>query len=287
MGAEYTDNGAGGQAPLTGRSQVILQPYHRQAEHFTTQSGNLKLYDKADAHGGRTVGDIHNGDWISFDPYRLTGATKLKARVSSGGAGGTLELHTGSPTGPLHGSIEVKPTGGWENFADVETALKDVPDQTTKIYLVFKGGSGALFDLDDFEFTTDGSGGAHTGEVKGVNGTCMDVAGGKDDDETQVQLYGCNNSAAQRWTLPGDGTIRALGKCLDVQGAGSDDGTKIQLYRCNDTVAQQWEPQSDGTVRNPHSGKCLDAEGDTWGDETPIHLWTCHGKANQQWTLPS
>ncbi|MFE5080948.1 PQQ-dependent sugar dehydrogenase [Streptomyces mirabilis] len=286
VGAEYTDNGAGGQAPLTGKSQVTLPPYHRQAEYFTTQSGNLKLYDKAGAHGGKTVGDSHDGDWISFDPYRLTGATKLKARISSGGAGGTLELHTGSPTGPLHGSIEVKPTGSWENFADVETTLKDVPDQTTKIYLVFKGGSGALFDLDDFEFTTDGSGGAHTGEVKGVNGKCMDVAGGKDDDETQVQLYGCNNTAAQQWTLPGDGTIRALGKCLDVQWAGTDDGTKIQLYHCNDTVAQQWVPQGDGTVRNPNSGKCLDAEGDTWGDETPIHLWTCHGKANQQWTLP-
>jgi len=153
--------------------------------------------------------------------------------------------------------------------------------------LVFKGGSGALFDLDDFEFTTDGSGGAHTGAVKGVTGKCMDVAGSRDDDGTQVQLYGCNDTAAQQWTLPGDGTIRALGKCLDVQGAGTDDGTKIQLYHCNDTVAQQWEPQSDGTVRNPNSGKCLDAEGDTWGDETHIHLWTCHGKANQQWTLPS
>ncbi|AOR30537.1 glycosyl hydrolase [Streptomyces fodineus] len=128
---------------------------------------------------------------------------------------------------------------------------------------------------------------SRTGEVKGVNGKCMDVAGGKDDDETQVQLYGCNSTAAQQWTLPGDGTIRALGKCLDVRWAGTDDGTKVQLYRCNGTVAQQWVPQDDGTVRNPNSGKCLDAEGDTWGDETPIHLWTCHGKANQQWTLPS
>ncbi|WP_030664150.1 PQQ-dependent sugar dehydrogenase [Streptomyces rimosus] len=284
VGAEYTDKGAGGQQPLTGKSQIVLQPRTRQAEHFTTQSG-VKTYSKSGAHGGRTVGDIHNGDWVSFAPYRLTGASKLKARVSSGGAGGTLELRTGSPTGPLHGSAEVKPTGGWEKFTDVETSLKDLPDQTTKLYLVFKGGSGALFDLDDFEFTKSGTG-ARTGAVKGVNGKCMDVAGANSADETQIQLYRCNGSAAQKWTLPGDGTVRALDKCLDVKGRGTADGTKIQLYRCNGTPAQEWKPQDDGTVRNAHSGKCLDASGSTWNDDTPLHLWTCHARANQKWTLP-
>ncbi len=286
VGAEYTDKGANGQQPLTGKSQAILQPHTRQAEHFATQSGNVKIINKDAAHGGKTVGDTHNGDWIAFDPYRLTGAGKVKARVSSGGAGGTLEVHTDSPTGPLHGSVEVKPTGGWETFTDVESSLKDVPDRTTKLYLVFKGGSGALFDLDDFTFTMGDSGGRRTGEVKGVNGKCMDVAGANSADETQIQLYGCNKTDAQKWTLPGDGTIRALGKCLDVQGAGTADDTKIQLYTCNNTVAQEWKAEGDKTLRNPHSGKCLDAEGSTWGDGTRLHLWTCHGEANQQWTLP-
>jgi type 1 glutamine amidotransferase len=128
---------------------------------------------------------------------------------------------------------------------------------------------------------------SRTGEVKGVAGKCMDVAGANTADETQIQLFGCNNHAAQKWTLPGDGTIRALDKCLDVQWAGTTDGTKIQLYHCNHTVAQQWQPQSDGTIRNPHSGKCLEAEGTTWGDRTRIQLSTCHPKPNQQWTLPS
>ncbi|GAA0895476.1 MULTISPECIES: ThuA domain-containing protein [Streptomyces violaceusniger group] len=128
---------------------------------------------------------------------------------------------------------------------------------------------------------------SRTGEVKGVLGKCLDVKGASSADETQIQLYGCNRTDAQQWTLPGDGTMRALGKCLDVKGAGSADGTKIQLYSCNGTVAQEWKAEGDGTVRNPHSGKCLDAEGSTWGDETPLHLWTCHGKANQQWALPS
>ncbi|NED90492.1 glycosyl hydrolase, partial [Streptomyces sp. SID11233] len=60
--AEYTDGGGGGQAALTGHAQVKLQPRHRQAEHFNTSSG-IKTYDKAEANGGRTVGDIDDGDW--------------------------------------------------------------------------------------------------------------------------------------------------------------------------------------------------------------------------------
>ncbi len=176
-------------------------------------------------------------------------------------------------------------TGGWETYQEVGTALSNRPAGTTTLHLVFKGGSGSLFDVDDFRFTTSGSG-SRTGEVKGVNSKCLDVADGASADGTQVQLWTCNGSGAQKWTLPGDGTLRALGKCLDISGGGTADGTKIQLWTCNGTTAQQWAPQADGTVRNPQAGKCLDAEGSTWNDGTRTHLWTCHTGANQKWTLP-
>ncbi|MFJ3581983.1 ThuA domain-containing protein [Streptomyces sp. NPDC090127] len=123
------------------------------------------------------------------------------------------------------------------------------------------------------------------GEVKGVNGKCLDVADSATADGTQVQLWTCNASNAQKWNRPGDGTVRALGKCLDVSGGAGADGTKIQLWTCNGTGAQNWQPQSDGTVRNPQSGKCLDAEGGTWNDGTRVHLWTCHTGPNQKWSL--
>ncbi|MER7738234.1 lectin [Streptomyces sp. NPDC096538] len=128
--------------------------------------------------------------------------------------------------------------------------------------------------------------GPRAGEVRGVNAKCLDVDNAGTADGTQVQIYVCNGSAAQRWTVPGDGTLRALGKCLDVSGGGSADGTRVQLWTCNGTAAQVWSAQSDGTVRNPRSGKCLDASGGTWNDRTPVHLWTCHTGPNQKWTLP-
>ncbi|MDQ0993980.1 carbohydrate-binding protein [Streptomyces sp. V3I7] len=153
--AEYTDGGGGGQAPLTSHDQNITQPRHRQAEHFGESSG-VSVITKAPAHGGKTVGDIDNGDWISFTPYALSDAKKISARVSSGGAGGTLEVRAGSATGTLLGKATVPVTGGWETFQDMSADLSRAPRGTTTLYLVFKGstGSGALFDVDDFTFTT-------------------------------------------------------------------------------------------------------------------------------------
>uniref|UniRef100_UPI0018D04908 ThuA domain-containing protein n=1 Tax=Streptomyces clavuligerus TaxID=1901 RepID=UPI0018D04908 len=152
LDAEYTDGGGGGQAPLTTHDQAQLQPRHRQAEHHGAAHG-ITVYDKPTANGGKTVGDIHDGDWISFTPYRLTGATELTARISSGGSGGFLEVRTGAPNGRILGSTPVPVTGGWETFQDVDIPLRAAPGRTTELFLVFKGGDGALFDLDDFEIT--------------------------------------------------------------------------------------------------------------------------------------
>ena len=282
--AEYTDGGANGQPALTTHDQNLSQGSQRQAEHFGDSAG-VTIVDKTAAHGGKAVGYIENGDWISFKPYLLTNATKLTARIASGAAGGTLEVRAGSPTGTLLGSAAVPATGGWESFQDVSANLTNRPAGTTTLHLVFKGGSGSLFDIDDFTFTTDGTQ-ARTGPITGIDGKCVDVAAGASADGTQIQLYGCNGTAAQQWTVGTDGTLRALGKCLDISGGGTADGTKIQLYGCNNTGAQKWAPQSDGTLKNPVSGKCMDAAGASSADRTKLHLWTCGSGANQKWILP-
>jgi glucose/arabinose dehydrogenase/PKD repeat protein len=143
--AQYTD--AGG---LTTHAQNVTQPRTRQAEHYTTSQG-IALFDKAAAHGAKTVGNIENGDWISFDPYVLAGIPTFAARVSSGGVGGSIQVRAGSPTGTLLGTATVPVTGGWETFTDVSAPLTGTaPAGTTKLYLVFTGGAGSLFDLDDF-----------------------------------------------------------------------------------------------------------------------------------------
>ncbi|WP_405983420.1 carbohydrate-binding protein [Streptomyces sp. NBC_00872] len=148
--AEYTD-GAG----LTTHSARVLQPRHRQAEHFSAQSG-IQVAAHGTAEGGNTVGFTDNNDWISFKPYALGNANRITARVSSGGTGGTIEVRAGSATGTLLGTVTVPVTGGWETFTDVSANLTNAPAASTELFLVFKGptGQGNLFDLDAFTFAT-------------------------------------------------------------------------------------------------------------------------------------
>ncbi|WP_318210235.1 lectin [Streptomyces sp. SJL17-1] len=131
--------------------------------------------------------------------------------------------------------------------------------------------------------TTGGEPGA--GTLTGLAGKCLDVAGGATADGTPVQLYGCNGTAAQRWTLAADGSVRALGKCLDVTGGSTADGAQVQLYNCNGTAAQRWTYNATThDVVNTGANKCLDITGNSSADGTRAQIWTCTGGANQKWT---
>jgi chitinase len=135
--------------------------------------------------------------------------------------------------------------------------------------------------------STGGGGSGATGQITGYGGKCVDVAGASSANGTAVQLYDCNGTNAQQWTVSADGTLRALGKCMDVTAAGTANGTQVQLYDCNGTGAQQWQHQSNGELVNPASGKCLDATGPSSANGTRLQIWTCYDSANQQWNLPS
>ncbi|MDX6740611.1 ThuA domain-containing protein [Actinocorallia sp. A-T 12471] len=250
-----------------------------QAEDFSAQSG-VEPFTKAGANGGRTLGYIDPGDWAAYNNVAVGGATSFRARVVSGGPGGTIQVRTGSPTGPVLGSAAVPNTGSWTTFADVTAPLTGVPAGNANIYLTFTGSGSGLFDVDDFTFVQAPS----TNRVTGLAGKCLDVRAAATADGTQIQIYTCNGTAAQSWTRVGQ-TVRALGKCLDVNGAGTADGTKVQLWTCNGSGAQQWTHQANGSLVNPNSGKCLDVSGNNSADSTPVHLWTCNGGANQKWTF--
>ncbi|MFI7607903.1 ThuA domain-containing protein [Micromonospora sp. NPDC049366] len=257
-----------------------------QAEAFSSTNGT-SVVGKTGANGGQTIGYIDPGDWAAYNGVNVGGTTSFRARIVSGGPGGTIQVRTGSPTGTVLGSVAVPNTGGWNTFADVTTNLSNVPSGTQNLYLTFTGSGTGLFDVDDFTLVKGTGGGTGTGLIRGLANKCLDVRNAGTADGTQIQLYTCSGSAAQTWTVTPNSTIRALGKCLDVNGGASADGTKIQLWTCNGSGAQNWSAQADGSLRNPQSGKCLDVSGNNSADSTPVHLWTCIANAaNQKWILP-
>ncbi|WP_030900302.1 lectin [Streptomyces sp. NRRL F-5126] len=126
---------------------------------------------------------------------------------------------------------------------------------------------------------------ARAGSFHGLDGKCLDVTGANTANGTAVDLYGCNGTDAQRWTVGSDGTVKALGKCLDVSGGSTADGAKVQLYDCNGTGAQQWRVEAAGDIVNTAANKCLDVKDRSSADGTPTQLWSCTGASNQKWTL--
>jgi hypothetical protein len=128
-----------------------------------------------------------------------------------------------------------------------------------------------------------------TGPVtSGITGKCLDVDHSGIADGTKVDIYRCNDTNAQNWSVPGDGTLRAFGKCLDVTGSGTANGTLVQLYGCNNTGAQEWTYiASTGALLNPESGKCLDDPNGSTTDGTQLEIYSCNGGTNQRWPLPS
>ncbi|NUR61638.1 MAG: galactosylceramidase [Catenulispora sp.] len=143
--------------------------------------------------------------------------------------------------------------------------------------------------FDNFALTPGTGSGTHLGPItSGIAGKCVDDNSGSTADGTHVQLWDCNNSAAQTWywangqvQLGGSG-----GKCLDVTSGGTSNGTLVELWQCNGGANQQWVAQSNGSLKGVQSGRCLDDPGFATANGTRLEIWDCNGGNNQKWTLP-
>ncbi|MFJ5036160.1 lectin [Streptomyces sp. NPDC088560] len=125
---------------------------------------------------------------------------------------------------------------------------------------------------------------ATTGAIKGLAGKCLDAAGGSPEDGTPVQIYECNGTAAQQWTIGTDGTVKVMNKCLDVTDDSDADGAKVQLWTCTGGDNQQWAVNAaTHDIVNPQANKCLDVTDHHTADGTRAQIWSCAGTPNQKW----
>ena len=116
------------------------------------------------------------------------------------------------------------------------------------------------------------------------NGKCIDIPGANAVDGARLQMWDCNGSAAQQWSLNGDGTVRAMGKCMDPAAAGTANGTPIQLVTCNGNPVQRFTLSGAGDLVNISANRCVDIAAFNNTNGAPLHLWDCVGGSNQKWT---
>jgi cytochrome c len=167
--AVYTDRGGAGAGALTGRDEAVLQPDPKQAEFFdstgrvpgggTDGDPGVQTETTSDPQGGgQNIGFIEDGDYVSYEPFNLEGIRGITFRVASGGAGGTIQLRLDAPDGPLVAeTATIAPTGGWQNWTDVNLDLPTPPEGTHELFVVFRGGGGGLMNLNFMRFLGKGA----------------------------------------------------------------------------------------------------------------------------------
>lgn len=119
------------------------------------------------------------------------------------------------------------------------------------------------------------------GQITGPADRCVDIV----PSTGSVELFGCDGSDAQVWTVRDDGTVRALGGCLAVADDSTSDGARVQVRDCDGSDSEQWATDS-GRLVNVNSRRCLDATDGGTADGTPLQIWACSYGPNQQWSLP-
>jgi cytochrome c len=212
INASYTDNGKGSVPPLTGSGENILQPKLKQAEFYTQMNG-VQVVEQSGASGGKRVGYIDGGDWIAFNPVNLSGVTGLGLRVSSGGTGGTIEVRSGAPDGPVLQTFAVTNTGSFDNYVDLPAKPITDPGGTKPLYLVFQGtGTGGLYDVDALRI--EGSGVAQP--------TCQPTV----PEAGYTSLFDGSADSFHKWKQAGPGSFSLESDCTIL----SHDGLGLLTY---------------------------------------------------------
>ncbi len=229
-------------------------------------AGSNDLADAESAAQG-TAGQLASLYGISTSAaYAMMGLTPIAGTNDDGTVFSTGNASSLESFAAANGVAEL-------SFWEVDGYDKPLGYQYSSIFNKITGSSGG------------GGGGTATGPVTGYQGLCLDDRSASTALFNPVQVYTCNGTNAQSWTVASGNTLQVLGMCLDVAGAGTADGTKVDLYTCNGTGAQVWVPQSNGELVNPNSGKCLDDTG-FGGSGTQVQIWACADSSNQQWKLP-
>nr|MBP6055428.1 carbohydrate-binding protein [Cytophagaceae bacterium] len=145
--ASYTDKGNGKMAPATGQKVVTLRDAKVAASSCDANAKTMKT--KVDGLGEILVA-LGDQGYASFNQIDLTGIKQIKvsAFVLAGQtAGGKLELHLGSPTGKLVGSVDIQKAG--------QVAMPVDAAGVNDLYFVFVNpgaGEKALYALKEFFF---------------------------------------------------------------------------------------------------------------------------------------
>ncbi len=124
-------------------------PFRRvEAETMAFSKG---IHTTENAKTGVYVSYINDGDGLKLQAvdFATFGARKFTVRATSALRGGRMELHVDSIHGLCLGTVEIRGTGGWEEWQTFDTFLPRIVTGIHDLYITFHGRKGPkLFNLD-------------------------------------------------------------------------------------------------------------------------------------------
>lgn len=144
--ATFIWNGAqSGAVPATAAAAQI------QGSSYSSESG-LETETTGDATGEYDLGYISPNSYTVYKNVDFgTGASQVSVREASAGAGGTLEFHLDSASGPIVSTVTLPVTGGWQSWQTVSGTVSGATG-VHDLYAVFKGSSNGIANLNWFQF---------------------------------------------------------------------------------------------------------------------------------------
>jgi hypothetical protein len=148
---------------------------------------------------------------------------------------------------------------------------------------------------EDWEAGTSDTGTLKS-KVSGASDYCLDIPGGSSTPGVAMQIYSCNNSAAQTWLYQAQTPLPVApppieissvldGLCLQPNQKSMQAGAAIVQQTCTGSPEQIWFwtlPNGITHLMNGLSGLCLDARGSA-DNKTPVQQWPCDQISNENW----
>ena len=131
-----------------------------------------------------------------------------------------------------------------------------------------------------------GTGNGWVSLVNQRSGKCLDVAGGRAFNGTNVQSYQCNGSNAQKWLYEASSGFLRSGvnsnKCLDNGGQNKNNG-KLVIWGCQNSNNMRWDFVGNSIVPRTNHNYSVDAYGTD--NSSNVGIWSKHGASQQQWVI--
>ncbi|MGV3505116.1 MAG: PQQ-dependent sugar dehydrogenase [Adhaeribacter sp.] len=141
--ASYTDKGRQGLAPLSVVRQVRLRHPRVDAASYDKARGVARV---SDGQGGTLVSQVQPGGYISFRNTDLSQVSQLTFNLEPGDSKGYIELHLGSPQGPVVSRLVYPAATRQRQRLSLQAPLQATAGKQD-LYFVFGGGANKQHSL--------------------------------------------------------------------------------------------------------------------------------------------